>query len=264
MLKSTFLFLQGIGEVTERRLWEHGITDWTRFLSTSGLPGVAPARKRQYDEQVQTALEQFHQGRVDYFADALKPRDHWRVFGAFRARTGYLDIETTGEPAGVGQVTVVGLYVQGTMFSLVNGMNLSEGLLSQALSRCDVLVTFFGSGFDLPYLKATFPGLKLDQAHFDLCFAARRLGLRGGLKHIEGLCGIARSSDVQGLDGWDAVRLWQAWRLGDRDSLNQLVRYNEADVMNLEPLADHLYSRLVARYWPPRLAGDNLTPGDHG
>lgn len=70
------------------------------------------------------------------------------------------------------------------------------------------LVTFFGSVFDIPYLCAKFPGLRLPPWHFDLCFAARRLALQGGLKHIEQTLGIERSESIRGLDGWDAVRLW--------------------------------------------------------
>src|SRR5438094_768516 len=110
--------------------------------------------------------------------------------------------------------------------------------------------TFFGSRFDLPYLRATFPGVVLDHPHLDLCFAARRLGLDGGLKHIEGRMGIRRPPDLQGLDGWDAVRLWHAWSNGETAARDRWLRYNEADTRNLEPLAELLYSRLAARYGP--------------
>jgi len=58
---------------------------------------------------------------------------------------------------------------------------------------------------------------------------------------------------VQGLDGWEAVRLWNAWERGDSTALDRLLRYNESDTRNLEPLADLLYQRLVARYGPPAL-----------
>ena len=122
---------------------------------------------------------------------------------------------TNGAPPPYGDVTVVGLYADGQMTSLVRGISLTEERLHMEFSRYDLLVTFFGSIFDIPYLRAKYPGLVLDQPHVDLCFAARRLGLAGGLIQIEALMGIQRPADVQGLDGWEAVRLWNAWERGD-------------------------------------------------
>ena len=62
--------------------------------------------------------------------------------------------------------------------------------------------------------------------------------------------GIRRAPDLQGLDGLDAVRLWHAWGNGETAALDRLLRYNEADTRNLEPLAELLYDELVARYGP--------------
>jgi len=166
----------------------------------------------------------------------------------------YLDIETTGGPPESGEVTVVGLYADGVMTSLVRHQSLTPQRLQEILSRYDLLVTFCGSVFDVPYLRAKFPGLVLDQPHIDLCFAARRVGLRGGLKQIESSIGLERSPDLHGVDGWDAVRLWQASRRGSEDALELLLRYNEADTRNLLPLARLVYSRLAERYGPDGVA----------
>ena len=76
-------------------------------------------------------------------------------------------------------ITVVGLYRNGRMSSLVRGENLTEDRLAEELERSDLLVTFFGSAFDIPFLQLAFPRLNLKKPHFDLCFAARRLGLTG-------------------------------------------------------------------------------------
>ena len=139
------------------------------------------------------------------------------------------------------------------MTSLVRGDSLTQDRLRDELSRYDLLITFFGSVFDLPYLKASYPRLVLDQPHIDLCFLARRLGLRGGLKRIEPIAGVERSDPLQGLDGWDAVRLWNRWRYGhDAAALELLLAYNEADAMNLQPLADFLYDQLAQQYKPYR------------
>jgi len=259
MLQSTFVLLKGIGEYTERRIWESGVTDWRAFLACGSLPGITLDRKRGYDIEISAAMRNLQEGQSRYFSRCLKARDHWRLFEAFRSRAVYLDIETTGGPPAHGEVTIVGLYANGQLTSLVRGDSLTEDRLNLEVSRSDLLVTFFGSVFDLPYLRAKFPGLVLDHPHVDLCFAARRLGLVGGLKRLEAMMGIDRPADLQGLDGWEAVRLWNAWRRGETDALDLLLRYNESDTRNLESLADLLYGRLVDRYGP-RPQASVLTP----
>jgi len=250
MLTSTFVLLAGIGPSTERRLWQQGVREWSTFLREPHLPGMSAGRKSLYDGQLVAAQAALEQGNAAYFARCLHTRDHWRLFRAFGARALYLDIETTGMSAQEGHVTVVGLYRPGRMTTLIRHQSLTQERLQDAFDQSDLLITFFGSVFDVPYLQAQFPGLRVDLPHFDLCFAARRLGLQGGLKHIERELDIARAEDLRDLDGWEAVRLWQRYRSGDEDALDRLVRYNEADTRNLEPLADLVYEQLVARYGP--------------
>ena len=250
MIENTFVMLKGIGPYNERRLWELGIKNWESFLSASSLPGISPFQKRVYDTELAEATTHLQAGESQYFAQALKRQDQWRVFKRFQSRALYLDIETTGGPPDTGDVTVVGMLCDRTMTTLVHGETLTGKALIDAFAHCDLVVTFFGTVFDLPFLQAKFPGLKCEKPHFDLCFAARRLGLRGGLKHIEREVGIERPSDLQGLDGWDAVHLWKEWRQGNQPALTRLLRYNEFDTRNLEPLAELLYAQLVERYGP--------------
>lgn len=260
MIESTFVLLKGVGEFTERRLWESGVGDWHAFLGCGAPVGISPQRKKAYDIDISSAIHHLDEGQARYFSRCLKLRDHWRLYEAFRSRAVYLDIETTGSSPADGDVTVIGLYGNGHMTSLVRGESLTQDRLSQELAQYDLLVTFFGSVFDLPYLRAKYPGLALDHPHFDLCFAARRLGLTGGLTQIEVQVGITRPNDLRGLDGWEAVRLWQAWRRGDSGALDLLLRYNESDARNLEPLAELIFSRLRARYRPPHR--DHLLASD--
>ncbi len=72
-------------------------------------------------------------------------------------------------------------------------------------------------------------------------YPLRSLGLSGGLKAVEQRVGLQRAPDVAGLDGWDAVRLWRRWESGSRESLDLLVRYNTADIVNLEHLMKLTY-----------------------
>ncbi len=251
MLTSSFVLLKGIGHSSERRLWQEGTLDWAAFLRSPSLPGISSTRKAWYDGELATAQSHLEEGDAKFFGTCLKSREHWRLFETFRHRTLYLDIETTGMSAHEGHVTVVGLYRNGRMTSLIRGETLTEDRLYAELEQTDLFITFFGSGFDIPYLQAKFPRLNFNKPHFDLCFAARRLGMRGGLKYIEHEVQIARATDVVGLDGWDAVRLWHQWCAGDEAARNLLLRYNAADTQNLESLASLLYDRMVARFGPP-------------
>ena len=137
------------------------------------------------------------------------------------------------------------------MLTLIHGDSLTQGAIQEELDQADLLITFFGTVFDMPYLQTCFTGLQVGLPHFDLCFAARRVGLRGGLKSIEKDLNIARESDLLDLDGMEAVRLWHQSRAGNDAALDQLVRYNAADTRNLEPLATSLYDQLALRYGPP-------------
>lgn len=254
MLTSTFVLLKGIGPATERRLWQDGISDWSTFLSRPAISYISSMKKSWYDGTLATAQTWLAGGGADFFRACLKSRDHWRLFDTFRHRALYLDIETTGQSAREGGlVTVVGLYRNGRMQSLVRGETLTEDRLFDALEGTDLLVSFFGSVFDIPYLQTAFPRLNFNKPHFDLCFAARRLGLQGGLKFIEREMQIYRDAAIESLDGWDAVRLWHRWRGGDATALDLLLRYNAADARNLEPLAELLFQQMVARYGPPSI-----------
>ena len=258
MLPSTFVILSGIGPATERRLWQDGLLTWHQFVNQPKISGISAHRKQWYDQELVRAQAEFDSGRLNYFATRLASREHWRFFELCEPHTLYLDIETTGTSPYDGEVTVVGLHRQGETLCLVRGETLTTERLQAELDACSLLVTFFGTGFDVPYLRAKFPQLTFTMPHFDLCFAARRLGLRGGLKQIERELGIERDPAVQGLDGWDAVRLWTQWRAGDAAAKDRLLAYNRADTANLAPLAKQVFQDLSSRFGPASAGTSSL------
>ena len=260
MLTSSFIFLPGVGPVTERRWWQEGVLDWQRFLDRPSIGGLSARRKIWYDEELREAQSLMKKGHVHVFGSRLPRREHWRLYETCRSRAGYLDIETTGTSPESGEVTVVGLHRAGRTTSLVLGENLTTERLQEEFDHCDLLVTFFGSVFDVPYLYAKFPGIKVPPFHFDLCFAARQLALGGGLKRIELEMGIDRSTTIRGLDGGDAVRLWFRWRQGDTIARDTLLSYNRADTENLVLLADRFYEDLVSRFGPSSFSTTLLSP----
>ncbi|MDQ2730639.1 MAG: ribonuclease H-like domain-containing protein, partial [Armatimonadota bacterium] len=137
------------------------------------------------------------------------------------------------------------LYDGNRVRQYVRGDNLDE--FPEEIGEFDLLVTFFGSGFDIPMLRRTFRKLPFNMLHADLCHALHRLGHKGGLKAIERSLGIHRSSQTDGLSGWDAVRLWREYQDGSEESLATLLAYNADDIVNLEPLLQIAYDGLSER-----------------
>jgi len=251
MIESSFCFLAGVGTKTERQFWRQGLLTWVDFLSRPSVDRIRPARKAGYDAEVARALEHYGAGDSRYFGVRLPPREHWRLFEWLRARAAYLDIETDS----FGRITVVGLYGHGRMTSFVRGESLDNRRLPEALRQYDLLVTFNGTTFDLPMLLAHYPDLPLDHAHVDLCLLGRRLGYNGGLKAIERQLGIGRMEGLDGMSGDDAVRCWNRWRhRRDLEARALLLHYNEADCVNLEPLADAFYRLMVQSTKPSSTA----------
>ncbi len=190
-------------------------------------------------------------GTHQYFAQKLGLGEAWRAFPEFRDSCVYLDIETDGGQDGE-SVTMVGLYDGLEYRALIRDEDLGE--LPDVISKYGMIVTFFGSGFDLPMLQRKFWGIRFDQIHLDLCPTLRRVGYRGGLKKIERELGISRSDDTDGLTGWDAVKLWREWENGSPEALATLVAYNREDVVHLEQLAEIAYAKLRNATLPSSLA----------
>ena len=189
------------------------------------------------------------------FDSRLPHREQWRLYEPCRSRVGYPDIETTGASPESGEVTVVGFHHEGKTATLVRGENLTVERLQAELDHCTLLVTFFGLVFNVPYLCAKCPGLRFPTLHFDLCFAARRLALRGELRYVEQEMGIDRNTPISGLDGLDAVRLWFQWRRGSTIARDILMSYNRAATENLVLHADRFYKDdMVSRFRPSSLS----------
>jgi uncharacterized protein YprB with RNaseH-like and TPR domain len=123
-------------------------------------------------------------------------------------------------------------------------VNLAPEYLAEAFAGYKYLITFYGSIFDIPFLLRSMPGLHFDIPHFDICFGARKIGFKGGLKKLEADLGIIRDESVQGMDGYDAVKLWEHARQGSREALGLLQLYNKEDTVNLFSIAGTIYQGL--------------------
>lgn len=245
LLESTFLHAQAIGRTTERKLWDAGATDWNRYLSRPDTEWpLTRAQRALLTPVVEESQARLEAEDFAWFADLLPQSEHWRATTAFGHRLAFVDIETNGGMR-ADDLTVVGVYDGWKMRQYVQGRNLQD--FPESVADAAILVTFFGTGFDVPFLRRAFPRLPFNQMHIDLCYMLKRLGYRGGLKHIEAQMGITRSHATTGLSGWDAVRLWREYRAGRPRSLDTLLAYNAEDVRNMSDLLAEGYRRLARK-----------------
>ena len=220
MLDRTFIHCPGIGPKGERKIWESGVKGWEDYAANSEMLTLSELSKSLLDPLVKESILRLASVDFEWFAEKLPPREHWRTYPHFIDRIVYLDIETNGYN-GPDDVTIIGVYDGLTCDQFVAGRDL-DGFLKYISDRA-LIVTFFGTGFDLPMLKRAF-GIEFPQLHIDLCFLLKRLGLKGGLKSIEQQLGLNRSDETGGLSGWDAVRLWELWQAGNEDAGEVLLR----------------------------------------
>jgi len=239
VIRSTFRLAPGIGPSVEARLWEAGITRWTEFPAAP-VVAISRAMDGRIREAVARAQRSLAAGDAEALAGMLPRAERWRLYAVFADRAAFLDIETDGE-----DITCVGVLEADGPRLFLRGRDLDE--FPAAARRWKLLVTFNGQAFDLPALRRAFPGFRPPRAHVDLCQLWHRLGHAGGLKVLEREVGLARPPHLDGLGGRDAVRLWRAARDGDRAALQLLVEYNLHDAVDLRPLMDLAYNRLVER-----------------
>lgn len=241
MLTQTFCHCPGIGYEAERALWQQGCSDWNCFLENPDRFRVGSASHELTRDHIAASKEALEEGRHQFFRTSLGLADSWRAWSEFRDSCVYLDIETDGGRSGQ-SVTMIGLYDGKDFRALVKGEDLED--FRDIISRYSMIVTFFGAGFDIPMLQKRFRSIVFDQIHLDLCLALKKLGYKGGLKRIEKELGISRGDDLDGLNGRDAIRLWQSYQFGSNKALETLIAYNKEDVVNLERLAEVAYGGL--------------------
>jgi len=242
MLEHTFIHIAGIGPKTEQTLWYRGIHTWRHFLDHGGII-VSPARDAFIVQELEASLT--HKEDASFFSERLPSGEMWRTYDAFKNNAVYLDIETTGYYQGADEITVIGIYDGTDVQTFVNGINLDD--FETAIARYDLVITFNGSTFDLPFIRSWFPGISLPATHIDLRFLLKKLGYTGGLKRIEKNFGINRGTEIDGIDGFEAVRLWNEYQWGDKKALKILIEYNNADIINLKPLMEMGYREMKKR-----------------
>ena len=232
MLENTFCHIRGIGPVTERQLWNEGVSCWEAALQRERL-ALSPTKSAHLRRSVLESIACLGKQDARFFFTHLPTSEQWRAFPAFRHSVAYLDIETTGLGGPGDPITTLSVYDGRSISCYVHGHNLD--LFPADIAQYKLIVTYNGKGFDVPFIKHTL-GIDMPHAHIDLRYVLASLGYRGGLKGCERQLGLDRQ-ELQDVDGFFAVLLWNDYRYNHNlRALETLLAYNILDVVNLETL----------------------------
>ena len=241
MIKNTFCHIPGIGEKSERQLWDNGLDSW-QAVNEATLGALSGARKELLARYARASIEALAAGNATYFYDLLPTNQTWRMFPHFEDSVAYLDIETTGLSGDRDYITTIALCDGEDVFYYVRGENLDE--FADRIASYKLIITFNGKSFDIPFIRKHL-GLPMPHAHIDLRYVLASLGQTGGLKACERRLGFERH-DLEDVDGFFAVLFWQDYmRSGSRKTLDTLLAYNIADVVNIAAIMPLAYNMKI-------------------
>jgi uncharacterized protein YprB with RNaseH-like and TPR domain len=165
-------------------------------------------------------------------------------------RIGFLDIETSNFDANAGNMLSWALKPRGKAVisdviaadEAVDPTQFDHRIvmtLIEALRDVDVVVTYYGTGFDNPYLKTRALGLGLtppsayDLYHWDVYYAVK-YKLKLHRNSLDAAC------EFFGIEGKSHLKLkvWNAARVGNQAALDYVLEHNVQDVKILERLFD--------------------------
>lgn len=251
VLRRSFLHLPGIGPAKEKRLWERGLTDWRELRDAAPKVYKRSEKLTEVLRLLDDSEAALAERNLRFFYGCLPKVALWRMIPDHQADAAFLDIESTGMGVPpMAESTVIAIYFRGRLYQETDH-RAKKALLGWIDRECSFYVTYFGESFDLPFLRREY-GLALDAAHVDLCHWLRRLGYKGGLKHVQKQFADIPARDSMDIDGFDAVRLWRLHERGVEGALETLMTYNAEDTIVLEALLAHAFNLEAAQH--PELA----------
>ena len=239
MIRSSFSFIPGVGHKTESMLWAAGVFTWDDLSERKDRLQVGRDKRVRIEEYLEKASRALDQRNATFFAEHLSSKDYWRLYKDFADKTLYLDVETTGLSLHYDRITLIGTFNGEGVQYFIRDNNLDE--FSEYLANYEVVVTFNGKLFDIPFIQKQYVGIRVPPVHIDLRYLLRSIGVIGSLKRIECSLGLSRPSELQSINGREAVVLWTKFLKGDDHALEKLLVYNSYDTFNLQTLLDYCY-----------------------
>jgi uncharacterized protein YprB with RNaseH-like and TPR domain len=228
-MQGCFRHIQGIGPKTASLLNESGIHTWDDCFSREEAIPFSGKRRKRFIENIRKSIDSLESRNIGFFTSTFPTAEQWRILSAYFDSATFIDLETTGLSWNYCHASIISAYHRGKLQSFVYGENLDDFL--DLADEAELLVTFNGNSFDIPFIERTFNIPSLKCPHVDLRWIAWHRGYRGGLKSIEKQLGIRRPVHIDGIDGFEAVDLYYRWQQGDAGARELLISYCEADVV---------------------------------
>jgi len=253
MINRAFLHFRGVGKKNLQKLEVAGLDEWSMVVQQKENIPFSEKFSEKFLNEVEECSQALEREDIYFFSKKLASPDKWRILERYFDKITYLDIETDGLDYNSG-ITLIVCYHKGKLYKFLRNENLDEFL--ELLPEVELLSTFNGSSFDLPVIQNFFRIGEMSCPHVDLRWVCYHLGFKGGLKSIEYKIGIQRPVDLKGVDGFEAVILWDNWsRYKDELSKERLIRYCSADVLSLKLLTEKILEK-------KGVALDKKDPGD--
>ncbi|MDI6642900.1 MAG: ribonuclease H-like domain-containing protein [Candidatus Hodarchaeaceae archaeon] len=170
----------------------------------------------------------------------------------------YLDIETTSQKADAGVVIAIGLLMDGEPEVRFAGSFEEEGKLLEwlrgKLEGCELIVTWYGSGFDIPFLSTRALAHNIDLTGLteipmlDLCQWSRAnlLLSRYSLESVARFLGIDWSKEFHGTD---ILALFKLVERGDLEARELIVEHCKEDITVLKLIHERLKPLVERSGW---------------
>jgi uncharacterized protein YprB with RNaseH-like and TPR domain len=170
----------------------------------------------------------------------------------------YLDIETSSQKANTGMVITIGLSMNGEMdVRFAANADEEKKLLEWfkgKLDDCELIVTWYGSGFDIPFLLTRAIAQNVDLTRLaevpmlDLCEWSRANLLLSSysLDSVAWFLGMDWSKDFHGAD---ILALFKLVERGDHEARRLIVEHCREDVEVLKQVHERLKPLVKSSGW---------------
>ena len=173
----------------------------------------------------------------------------------------YLDIETNSKTASDGMVIAIGVMTEGEpevrFADSFEEERRALEWLKEKLEGCDMLVTWFGTGFDIPFLlsRSIIHGVDLTKLTelpmLDLYEWSRAKLLLSSysLESVARFLGVSGGKGFKEFHGADILSLFKLVERGDHESRRLIVDHCKEDVMVLKLVHDRLKPLIERSGW---------------
>jgi uncharacterized protein YprB with RNaseH-like and TPR domain/predicted nuclease with RNAse H fold/dephospho-CoA kinase len=253
MLQHTFCHLPGISVKKEQFFWRTGVTTWDdleHVLKPQRTLFQDPTGQSRILTEIELSRRAYESRNAGYFAVRLPRPEQYRIACSLPDSLLFLDIETTGLSRYYDYITLIGASKGERYKVFLKDSDPTE--LFDWMRESPVIVTFNGALFDVPFVLERYPNAPIPAAHIDLRFLARRAGLSGGQKELEGRLKIKRPKYIEDIRGEAAPILWHRFRRGDSDALRRLIEYNHSDIEGMKHILEAVLPRLTKKAKIPK------------